>query len=423
MAAGGSGGELARPEPTGYGHTDSEWVDDTGVSHPRHDLRHVNEDEYEPWDWGEARDERHVGPARRRHSPADEPGRLKPEPVWETRTEANMSHGGWKRTFFGELTEMAPAEARDLEHGADGVVRYQGKPVAMEYEGHLVVDQDRPPVLEEAVMELIQGARKRGLKIEDAAPEKLERLTRWVSQRGRATEPKGEGTMTVNSEGTRQAKSDGVSAGHKKIIDELLEKEDARPTGDAVRLAESNPRKDFARYHIPTDRGLKDVEIWGDRVKVRSEATYGFAKKSDDMDGLPDRVAPLDDDLPGEVPVDEVPVDAPIGEETDMEGEPADGLLLHVDVSVDAPDEMEEEEVISILDEVLRDPSIADQINERLADSGLSLSVLEVETYDEDECEEEGLEEELDELDDEAEIEVVEPTGDAVQEGSGCNPV
>jgi len=413
MAAGGSGGELARPEPTGYGHTDSEWVDDTGLSHPRHDLRHVNEDGYEPWDWGEARDEKHREPARRRQSPAGEPGRLKPEPVWETRTEANMSHGGWKKAFFGE----AGVTAQDLVHGADGVVRFQGKPVAMEYEGHLVVDQDRPPVLEEAVMELIQGARKRGLKIEDAAPEKLERLVRWV-----AGKPGGEGAMTAKSENARQAKSDGVSAGHKKIIDELLEKEDARPTGDAVRLAESNPRKDFARYQIPTDRGLKDVEIWGDRVKVRSEATYGFAKKADDMDGLPDRVAPFDEEAPvDDIPAEEAPVDD-IPAEEDME-EPADGLLLHVDVSVDAPDGMEEEEVISILDEVLRDPDVAGQINERLADSGLSISVLEVETYEEDECEEEGLEEELDELDDETEIEVVEPTGDAVQEGSGCNPV
>ena len=409
MAAGGSGGELARPEPTGYGHTDSEWVDDTGLSHPRHDLRHVNEEGYEPWDWGQARDERHREPGRRRQAPADEPGRLKPEPVWETRTEASMSYGGWKKAFFGEA-----ATAQDLEHGADGVIRYQGKPVAMEYAGHLVVDQDRPPVLEEAVMELIQGARRRGLKIEDTSPEKLERLTEWS---------KGETTMTAKSEDARQAKSDGVSAGHKKIIDELLEKEDARPTGDAVRLAESNPRKDFARYQIPTDRGLKDVEIWGDRVKVRSEATYGFAKKADDMDGLPDRVAPLDDEAPIDgPPVDEAPADDfPV--EEDAEGEPADGLLLHVDVSVDAPDGMEEEEVISILDEVLRDPDVAGQINDRLADSGLSISVLEVETYEEDECEEEGLEEELDELGDEAEIEVVEPTGDAVQEGSGCNPV
>ena len=133
---------------------------------------------------------------------------------------------------------------------------------------------------------------------------------------------------------TKTAKGDGIAAGHKKVINELLEREDARPTGDAVRLAESDPRKEFARYQIPTDRGLKDIEIWGDRVKVRSKAVYGFAKKAqDDVDGLPDRVAPDRPGITDEVPegtVGEFPEDAEVAPEEV-------GLPLCVGISVTSP--------------------------------------------------------------------------------------
>jgi len=86
---------------------------------------------------------------------------------------------------------------------------------------------------------------------------------------------------------------------------------------------------------------------------------------------------------------------------------------------------MEEEEVISLLDEALRDPEVSDKINERLADTGLSLSVLEVETYEEDECEQEGLEDEMAEgemAEGDIAEEVVDPSEEGeIQEGSGRN--
>jgi len=380
MAAGGG---LARPEPTGYGHTDSEWVDDTGLSHPRQDLRHVNEDRYEPWEWGEARDEKHRQPGRKRRVPADEPERLKVQPDWPTRTEASMKYGGWRKAFFAE-----PAKAEELVHGA-------------------------------------AGAERQGLQVEKLETDKLERYMRAVGRvRPGQETPKGEGAMPAK--GAKRAKSDGIKAGHKKIIDALLEKEDARPTGEAVRLAESDPRKEFTRYQIPTDRGIKDIEIWGDRVKVRSEALYGFAKSAqDDMDGLPDRVAPPDDEMLPDLPEDIDDIDDGVDDEEGEAEDEGGGLLFHVDISVDAPDGMEEEEVISLLDEALRDPEVSDKINERLADTGLSLSVLEVETYEEDECEQEGLEDEMAEgemAEGDIAEEVVDPSEEGeIQEGSGRN--
>jgi len=45
-----------------------------------------------------------------------------------------------------------------------------------------------------------------------------------------------------------------------------------------------------------------------------------------------------------------------------------------------------EEDVISILDEALLDPDIVDAINAKLGGSGVTLRILEVETYEEDEC-------------------------------------
>lgn len=307
MAAGGSGGELARPESTGYGHTDWEEVDSAGLSDPREDVRHVGEDRQEPHEWGEARGDRHGDPGQSR-APAREPsGLIVPPPRWPLRTEGNMGGG------------FARATAKRKEE-------------------------------------------------------------------------RGMGAKT-----TTAAKDGGVPAGHRKIIDEVLGREDAKSTGDAVRMAESNPRgKEFARYQVPTDRGLKDIEIAGDRVKVRSESSYSFRKMAEDgADGLPDRVAP-----PGEVqaPADDgsmlhgpLPDEAPGAESGEEFGEAAEeqGLLLHVDIVASPPDGMEEEDVISILDEALLDPEIADAINAKLEGSGVSVRVLEVETYDEDEDDDE----------------------------------
>lgn len=397
MAAGGSSEELARPETTGYGHTDSGLVDDTGVSQPRDDLRHVNEERYEPRNWAEAWDERHRQP-RRRRAPAGQPAKLKPEPEWPVRTEASMS--GWKTSFFGQQVS-----ADDLKPDAGGVIRHNGRPLAVQYQNMFVVVEHPAPAYVSAVQDLIAGAKKRGLKVERLDDQKLDRFVTTVGRIG-PKDDEGDAPMSgiAKSRGTRKAKSDGVAAGHKKIINELLEKEDAKPTGDAVRLAESNPRKDFARYQIPTDRGLKDIEIWPDGVKVRSEASYGFPKKAqDDIDGLPDRVAPPVPDMGGEGDTlpDGTPDEAP-------EEMPEEGLPLCVTVSVTSPEGMEEEEIISVLDEVLRDSDIADAINERLTETGLSLSVLEIDTPDEDDEDEEYI----DDIDDIDDGEVVDPIGD-----------
>lgn len=311
MAAGGSGGELARPETTGYGHSDWEEVDGSGLSSgPREDSRHVNEERLEPHEWGEARSDRHGDPTQSR-APAVRPVRpIVPPPRWPLRTEAGA--GGWKAAFFG-TNEMVPSG--DIEKGEK------------------------------------MGARTKTNVVAKAA-------------------------------------KDGIPAGHKKIISEVLVREDAKPTGDAVRMAVSNPRREFARYQVPTDRGLKDIEIFDGRVKVRSESMYGFPKVAEDgADGLPDRVAPQDeaealDDSPAGPPLDEEPDEV---EPDEMAGEP-EGLRLHVDIVASPPDGMEEEDVISILDEALLDPDIADAINAKLEGSGVTLRILEVETYEEDEC-------------------------------------
>jgi hypothetical protein len=304
MAAGGSGGELARPETTGYGHSGWEEVDGSGLSSgPREDSRHVNEERLEPHGWGEARSDRHGDPTQSR-APAGRPAKpIVPPPRWPLRTEAGAS--GWKAAFFGIVPE-----------------------------------------------------------------EKGEKM--------------GARTKTTVAAKAAKAAKDGIPAGHKKIISEVLVREDAKPTGDAVRMAVSNPRREFARYQVPTDRGLKDIEIFDGRVKVRSESTYGFPKVAEDgADGLPDRVAPPDE----AEALDEFPAEPPPGDEPDEAVEEAGeegGLRLHVDIVATPPDGMEEEDVISILDEALLDPDIADAINAKLEGSGVTLRILEVETYEED---------------------------------------
>lgn len=404
MAAGGG---LARPEPTGYGHTDSEtaYHGDTSIGGLR---THPSEDPYEFTNWGEAWDESHKETGRKK-KPADDVERLKPEPDWPMRTEAGMS---WKVAFFGDQVKV-----RDLKREDGGVLSYNGRPVAVQQEGILVIEDHTTPALTEAVQNLIASARLEGLKVERLEYDKLVNFIRQIQPKRPEVESM---SGTAKTKRTRAAKGNGISAGHKKIINELLEKEDAKPTGDVVRLAESNPRKEFARYQIPTDRGLKDIEIWGDYVKVRSESTYGFSKKAQDgMDGLPDRVAPDDD--PGAPPEMGMPDEGMTDESMPGEAEEMpEGLLLHIDVSVSTPDGMEEEEAISVLDEVLRDPEIADMINERLSESGLSLSILEVESEDEDDDE---MDDEYEDMGEEYEgdlaDEVVDPGENDAQEGCG----
>ena len=403
MAAGGG---LARPEPTGYGHTDSEtaYRGDTSTGGLR---THPNEAPYEFKNGGEAWDESHQETGRKR-KPADDIERLKPRPDWPARTEARMS---WKTAFFGEQVSVG-----DLQR-ENGVISYGGRPIAVVRDG-MMIDEHPAPIFIEAVRDLIASAQDEGLDVERLEHNKLVNFIRQIRRIDKSNGgQEGISGMATKTKGTRRtAKESGIAAGHKKIIDELLEREDAKPTGDAVRLAESNPRKDFARYQIPTDRGLKDIEIWGDRVKVRSEATYGFGKKADDMDGLPDRVAPDGPGAPPEMgmPEDGMPEDGMLEEMPDdgMEEMP-EGLPLHIGVSVSVPDGMEEEEAISILDEVLRDPEISDMINERLSETGLSMSILEVETEDEDDEDEYEDEGEYDDMADE----VVDPGEGDVQEG------
>jgi hypothetical protein len=327
MAAGGSD-ELARPEPTGYGHSDWEEVDSSGLSSgPREDSRRVNEDRMEPHEWGEARGDRHGDPTQGR-APAGRPTRpIVPPPKWPLRTKAGA--GGWRGAFFG-------VEKKGLDTAG-------------------------------------------GAKREEENGEGEEMGTPFTAR-----------TKTMV---TAKTVKDGIPAGHKKIINEVLAREDAKPTGDAVRMAVSNPRREFARYQVPTDRGLKDIEIFDGRVKVRSESTYGFRKAAEDgADGLPDRVAPPDEAQTLAEAFGE-PAEPPPGDESDEAAEEAGeeageegDLRLHVDIVATPPDGMEEEDVISILDEALLDPDIADAINAKLEGSGVTLRVLEVETYEEDEC-------------------------------------
>lgn len=402
MAAGGG---LARPEPTGYGHTDSEtaYRGDTSTGGLR---THTNEEMYEPTNWGEAWDERHRETGRRR-KPADDVERLEPKPDWPTRTEASSM--SWKTALYGDKMK-----ATDLDKEPGGVLSWQGSPVAVQHEGMMVI-LDRPLApLVDAVRDLVASSEAEGLRVERLDQDKL---VNFIRQIRRPKPPEGDHmTGIAKTKRTRKAKADGPSAAHKKIINELLEREDAKPTGDAVRLAESNPRKEFSRYQIPTDRGLKDIEIWGDMVKVRSTCVYGFGKKAGDMDGLPDRIAPEDDPgAPPEMGSEEMPGDMP--EEMPEEGEMPGGLPLHIDVSVSLPDGMEEDEAMSMLDEVLRDPEIGDMINERLAETGLSLTILEIEKKEDEDDEMDG-----EYVDDEYEgmaDEVVDPGEGDAQEGCG----
>ena len=395
MAAGGSGEELARPEPTGYGHTDWKWVEDSGgVSYPWMDLRHDNEDSYEFVEWGENRDERHKQPARRTR-PTEDVERLQPAPDWPVR-EGKKDMGRWTKALLGAV------ELDDLEQ-TDGVFSHRGTVVAVRHQNVLaVLDRPLQPYVG-VVRELIAGAEDQGLRVERLDPAALSRYAGAIKNIERSAKVEGFDPAALSScatklrnigcerrpdmatkVGRKASKGAGVPAGHKKIINELLVSEDAKPSGDVVRMAESDPRKEFARYQVPTDRGLKDIEIWPDRVKVRSVATYGFAKSAQngEFDGLPDRVAPVDDD----VEVDDVGL---VDEGELVEGEVlGEGLALCIDISVASPEGMEEEEVISLLDEILRDEEISGMINERLSESGLSLTIGEVEPREEDEDDE-----------------------------------
>lgn len=415
MAAGGG---LARPEPTGYGHTDSEtaYRGDTSVGGLR---THPNESPYEFKNWGEAWDESHKETGRKR-KPADDVERLEPRPDWPTRTEASSMN--WKEALYGDKMK-----ATDLDKEPGGVLSWQGQPVGVQRENMMVI-LDRPLApLVDVVRDLILSSEAEGLRVERLDQEKLVnfiRQIRRIDQQPKA--PEGDQPMTgiAKTKRTRKAKADGPSAAHKKIINEILEREDAKPTGDAVRLAESNPRKEFSRYQIPTDRGIKDIEIWGDMIKVRSESTYGFGKKAGDMDGLPDRIAPdgygapPETGMPDEVMPDEGMPDDGMPDEMPDEGMP-DGMPLRISVSVSSPEGMEEEEIISMLDEVLRDPDVSEMINERLAESGLSLSIVAIDPDDEmddDEMDDDDMD--TDEYDDVAD-EVVDPGEGDVQEGCG----
>lgn len=412
MAAGGG---LARPEPTGYGHTDSEtaYRGDTSIGGLR---THPSEEPYEFTDWGEAWDESHTETGRKR-KPADAVERLEPRPDWPTRTEASSM--SWKTALYGDKTK-----ASDLDREDGGVLSWQGQPVAVQREGMMVI-LDRPLApLVDAVRDLVISSEAEGLRVERLDQDGLVNFIRQI-RRIDSKPPEGDTPMSgiAKTKRTRKAKADGPSAAHKKIINELLEREDAKPTGDAVRLAESNPRKEFSRYQIPTDRGLKDIEIWGDMVKVRSVSTYGFGKKADDMDGLPDRIAPEDGPGAPEMGSEEMSGDMleDMPEEGEMPAEEGDmpgGLALHIGVSVSLPDGMEEDEAISMLDEVLRDPEIGDMINERLAETGLSLTILEVEMEDDDdEMDDEYMDEYVDDDGTDMADEVVDPGEGDVQEG------
>ncbi len=324
----------------------------------------------------------------------------------------------WKTALFGDQMK-----ATDLDRDDGGVFSYRGRPVAVQY-GNMMVIEERPLApLVEAMRDLAASAENEGLKVERLDHDKLVNFIRQIRRIDQSKVPEGHSMSGIaKTKRTRTAKADGPSAGHKKIINELLEREDAKPTGDAVRLAESNPRMEFARYQIPTDRGLKDIEIWGDHVKVRSESVYGFGKKADDMDGLPDRAAP--DGAPG-VP-DTGMQDTGAEGMPDMPEEGGDmpeGLPLRISVSVSSPEGMAEEEAISMLDEVLRDPDISEMINERLADSGLSLSIVAID-IDKDEDDEEMDDEYVADgyMDDEYEgvsDEVVDPGEGDAREGYG----
>lgn len=328
----------------------------------------------------------------------------------------------WRTALYGDKMK-----ATDLDREDNGVLSWQGQPVAVRRDGMMVI-LDRPLApLVDAVRDIAASSEAEGLKVERLDQNKLVNFIRQI-RRIDSKPPEGDTPMSgiAKTKRTRKAKADGPTAAHKKIINELLEREDAKPTGDAIRLAESNPRKEFSRYQIPTDRGLKDIEIWGDHVKVRSKSVYGFGKKAndmddmDDMDGIPP-TALIEDAMP-DMDMDDMEEGMGDMEEgtEGMDDNALPGLPLHIDVSVSVPDGMEDEEAISLLDEVLRDPELGDMINERLSDTGLSLSVLEVEHAEEDG--DEDMDDEYDDMDGEYEDMtdgVVDPGEGDAREGCG----
>lgn len=397
MAAGGG---VGRPDPTGYGHLDFSEFDQLDYG-PRRFRLHVNVDEYEPKNWGEAWDERHREP-RREIRPANEVDKLWHDPQWPIRTEAMMSEWTWKRAFGDPRNQIAMS---DLKDDGNGVFSHNNRVVAVAFGGNLYVAGPAPAYAE--AVSALSMSKKLPIK-------KVEQSQLMAAADKQRTQPKEEPAMTPDEGNTPMftparaaAKKDGVSAAHKKIISDILSGEDAKPTGDAVRLGydEEGARHDFARYQIPTDRGLKDIEIWNDRVHVRSHSTY-FAKQAEDgMDGLPDRMAPDDDIVPNMPPAVEN------GEEEIEEGT---CIVLHMDMRM--PEGMADEDGLSMMDEVMGDPGIADMINKRLKESGIVVSVGDVGFPDEDEDDE-------DVDDDGASMPadaVVEPDGNDVQEGSGC---
>ncbi len=187
----------------------------------------------------------------------------------------------------------------------------------------------------------------------------------------------------------------GVDKKDMKVISELLKREDASPTGQAVKMKPGTTvnRMSFTRYQIPTDRGVKDIEIWGDEIHVRSHGIYGIPKKAEfpaDLEEgdamVPDEGMPAVDDAGvGEEGIGD---EMGIGDEAEEAGVP--DTSVHVRLVLDRPDEMDEEETLSILDEVMQDEGVLSAFRDALDGTGISVSAIEMADDDDIDMDDEG---------------------------------
>lgn len=391
------GNDLAKPKTTGYEWTDLADDERADPGRTRRFPQHTNPHKYETNEYGGLWNDDHTDPHEGQAKGKQEFGelglvqRLQNKPQWSIRTEAKVMNAKTAEQMF--------APPKGIQVGPGGVAKIQGISVAVKDDSSktLYVPKSISQAGKEAIRAWMGQLPGWGVTMVDDSKFQGLARSRGRMQDGNSTEmftqeaPTPEPTPMFASAAKRlevtmaaKAKTKGLTGVDKKdmkIISELLDREDARPTGQAVKMKPGTTvnRMSFTRYQIPTDRGVKDIEIWGDKIHVRSHGVYGIPKRAEfpaDLGGG-DAVAP-DEGMPTNVDDDAGVVDEMEGMEEGVEEEVVPDTSVHVRLILDRPDEMEDEETLSILDEVMQDEGVLNAFRDALEGTGISVSALEM---------------------------------------------
>ena len=414
------GNDLAKPKTTGYEWTDYEDYEQSDPGRTRRFPQHTNPHKYETNEygglWNDDHTDPHEGQAKGKQQESDELGlvqTLRNKPQWSIRTEA--------KAMSTKTAEQMFTPPKGIRVGPGGVAKIQGISVAVKDDGSktLYVPKGISQAGKEAIRAWMGQLPGWGVTMVDDSKFQGLARSRGRMQDGDSSEmftqeaPTPEPTPMFASAAKRlevtmaaKAKTKGLTGVDKKdmkIISELLDREDARPTGQAVKMKPGTTvnRMSFTRYQIPTDRGVKDIEIWGDEIHVRSHGVYGIPKKAEFPTDLGEddavSIAP-DEGMPADVG------DAGVGDEMDgMEEEVKEKVVpdtsVHVRLILDRPDEMEDEETLSILDEVMQDEGVLNAFRDALDGTGISVSALEMADDDMDDMDDMDDDMDMDDMD------------------------